>query len=44
METVIMELIVNGGNARSRAIEAIKAAKLGEIEKAREKIRNQKKH
>ena len=39
METVIMELIVNGGNARSRAIEAIKAAKLGEIDKAREKLR-----
>lgn len=39
METVIMELIVNGGNARSRAIEAIKAAKSGDLEKAREKLK-----
>jgi len=39
METIIMELIVNGGNARSRAIEAIKAAKSGEIDKAREKLK-----
>lgn len=39
METVIMELIVHSGNARSRAMEAIKLAKNGEFEKAKEKIK-----
>lgn len=38
MEIVIMELIVNSGNARSRAMEAIRAAKNGEFEKAKEKL------
>jgi PTS system cellobiose-specific IIA component len=38
METIIMELIVNSGNARSRAMEAIRIAKNGNIEKAREKL------
>jgi PTS system cellobiose-specific IIA component len=34
-ETVIMQLIVNSGNARSMAIEAIRLAKKGEITAAR---------
>ena len=39
METIIMELIVNSGNARSRAMEAIEAAKNGNLDKAKEKIK-----
>lgn len=39
METIIMELIVNSGNARSRAMEAIEAAKNGNVVKAKEKIK-----
>ena len=39
METIIMELIVNSGNARSRAMEAIVAAKNGNVVKAKEKIK-----
>ncbi len=39
METIIMELIVNSGNARSRAMEAIRAAKTGDFNKAKEKIK-----
>ena len=39
METIIMELIVSSGNARSRAMEAIRAAKNGEFEKAKEKLK-----
>lgn len=35
-EEIIMKLIVNGGNARSKAMEAIQYAKSGDIEKARE--------
>ncbi|MBP2642966.1 MAG: phosphotransferase system lactose/cellobiose-specific subunit [Firmicutes bacterium] len=38
MEMVIMQLIVNSGDARSRAMEAIRTAKNGNIEKAKEKI------
>ena len=34
MEMIIMELVVNGGMARSQAIEAIRAARSGEFEKA----------
>lgn len=34
METIIMELVVNGGNARSKALEAIKAARNNEMELA----------
>lgn len=30
MEQLIIELVVNGGNARSKALEAIEAAKNGE--------------
>ena len=33
MDTIIMELIVNAGNARSLAIEAIRAAREGDYEK-----------
>lgn len=39
METVIMELIVHSGNARSRAMEAIKLAKTGQFVQAKEKIK-----
>ncbi|WP_271809689.1 PTS lactose/cellobiose transporter subunit IIA [Clostridium beijerinckii] len=38
MEEIIMNLIVNGGNARSNAMAAIENAKSGEIESARELI------
>ena len=34
MEIIIMELVVNGGAARSQAIEAIRAARDGDFEKA----------
>lgn len=34
MEMIIMELVVNGGSARSLAIEAIRAAREGDFEKA----------
>ncbi|MEY8351799.1 PTS lactose/cellobiose transporter subunit IIA [Lachnospiraceae bacterium 54-53] len=39
LEEVITELVVNGGNAKSRAIEAIEAARKGDFELADEKIR-----
>lgn len=39
MENVIMELITNSGSARSKAIEGIRFAKNGELEKAKEKIK-----
>ena len=38
MEMVIMQLIVNSGNARSRAMEAIRSAKNDDMEKAKAKI------
>lgn len=38
MEKVIMELIVNSGNARSIAMEAIRDARNGEMDKANKKI------
>lgn len=34
MEIIIMELVVNGGTARSQAIEAIRTARTGDFEKA----------
>jgi len=34
METIIMELVVNAGSARSTAIEAIRAAKSGDFTNA----------
>lgn len=36
---VIMGLIVNGGNAKSSAFEAIKAAKTGDFDKAEAKLK-----
>ena len=39
MDQVVMELVVNGGHARSKSMEAIKAARKGEIEFAKEKIK-----
>lgn len=36
MEEIIMNLIVNGGEARSKAMMAIQSAKAGELEKAKE--------
>lgn len=38
MEELIMQLIVNGGDARSRAMEAIQYAKSGDLTKAKELI------
>ena len=34
MEMTIMELVVGGGNARSLALEAVRAAREGDFEKA----------
>lgn len=39
MDQIVMELVVNGGNARSKSMEAIKAAKKGDFELAKEKIK-----
>ncbi|MBA2886781.1 PTS system cellobiose-specific IIA component [Clostridium beijerinckii] len=39
MNQVVMELVVNGGHARSKSMEAIKAARKGDIEFAKEKIK-----
>lgn len=39
VEEVVMELVVNGGDARSKAMQSIKLAKQGDIEKAKEKIK-----
>ncbi|MFT8349608.1 PTS lactose/cellobiose transporter subunit IIA [Clostridium saccharoperbutylacetonicum] len=39
MDQVVMELVVNGGHARSKSMEAIKAAKKGDFESAKEKIK-----
>ncbi|AGF55509.1 MULTISPECIES: PTS lactose/cellobiose transporter subunit IIA [Clostridium] len=39
MDQVVMELVVNGGHARSKSMEAIKAAKKGDFEFAKEKIK-----
>lgn len=38
METIIMELVVNGGNARSKALEAITAAGKGDFATAEAKM------
>jgi len=38
MEEIIMQLIANGGDARSRAMEAISKAKSGDIKRAKELI------
>lgn len=37
-EEITMQLIVNSGDARSKAMEAIASAKAGRIEEAREKL------
>jgi PTS system cellobiose-specific IIA component len=34
-QAIVMQLIVNGGNARSKSIEAVRLAKTGQIEEAR---------
>ncbi|ELI8127095.1 PTS lactose/cellobiose transporter subunit IIA [Yersinia enterocolitica] len=39
LEDIITELVVNGGNAKSKAIQAIKAAKKGEFEVAEKRIK-----
>ncbi len=36
IEMIVMKLVVNGGNARSIAIEALRAAKAGDFNKADE--------
>lgn len=36
LEAIVSELVVNGGNARSKALEAIRAARKNEMEKAEE--------
>ncbi|MBE5991645.1 PTS lactose/cellobiose transporter subunit IIA [Lacrimispora sp.] len=36
IEMIVMKLVVNGGNARSTAIEALRAAKVGNFKKADE--------
>ena len=38
-EQIIMELVVNGGDARSKSMQAIKLAKKGDLEAAKEKIK-----
>lgn len=37
-EKITMQLLVNSGDARSKAMEAIASAKAGKIEEAREKL------
>lgn len=39
IEQIVMELIVNGGDARSKAMQAIKTAKKGDLKLAKEKIK-----
>lgn len=34
METIITELVVNGGNGRSKALEAVRAARNNDMERA----------
>lgn len=43
MEKCIMELVVNGGNARSMAIEAFRAARDGNFDEADEKMKDAEK-
>lgn len=42
METVTMQLIVNSGDARSKAMEAITCAKAGNFSESAERIREAK--
>ncbi|MPQ30483.1 PTS lactose/cellobiose transporter subunit IIA [Clostridium estertheticum] len=39
MEQIVMELIVNAGDGRSKAMQAIRVAKKGDLKLAKEKIR-----
>lgn len=39
LEEIITELVVNGGDAKSKAIQAIRAAKIGDFETADLKIK-----
>lgn len=39
LEKIIMELIVNGGNAKSKSLEAVKAAKQGNFELAEKNMK-----
>ncbi len=39
MEKYVMELVVNGGNARSTAIEALRTARNGNFEEACQKMK-----
>ncbi|WP_077611373.1 PTS lactose/cellobiose transporter subunit IIA [Clostridium sp. Marseille-P2415] len=39
IETIMMELVVNGGNARSCALQAIAAAREGKIELAEKQLK-----
>lgn len=38
-ETIITELVVNGGNGRSKALEAVRAARKGHMDQARELLK-----
>ncbi|MCM8712006.1 PTS lactose/cellobiose transporter subunit IIA [Clostridium sp. SYSU_GA19001] len=38
LEQIVMELVVNGGDAKSKAMQAIKAAKKGDMNLAKQKI------
>ena len=38
-ETIITELVVNGGNGRSKALEAVRAARRGQMEQARKLLK-----
>lgn len=40
MEQIVLNLIVNSGDARSYAMEAIHAAKQGEFDRAKELLKN----
>lgn len=39
LEDIITELVVNGGNAKSKAMQAIRAARMGEFEAAEQRIK-----
>lgn len=42
VESIVMELVVNGGDARSKALEAIMAAKEGDFELAEKNLKESK--
>lgn len=39
LETIITELVVNGGNGRSKALEAVRAARNNQMERAEELLK-----